>query len=254
MEVEAKFSIPDEQTFQRLLEATSLAGFSLEEPALLDLHDQYLDTRWWHHPRRWVCLPDTPARRPHPCHPQGIGHSLRRHSPPHRTRGRTATTAATPAMAPKRRPRPGPAPEWRRAPRLSLWNQSDPPPPPPVRGDHVVAELNLDRVRLCRETKTAATYLELEAELLPGCSEEILDQLAEELQTEWGLLPQNRSKFERGLALLGPRQASRKEHPTVIDVQPPGMETMNRVPPPLARSHHRQSSYSPTPASNQTTR
>ena len=89
----------------------------------------------------------------------------------------------------------------------------------------MVAELNLDRVRLCRETETTATYLELEAELLPGYSEEVLDQLAEELQTKWGLLPQTRSKFERGLALFGPEPASRKEYPTVMDMQPPSIET-----------------------------
>lgn len=43
MEVEAKFGIPDGRTFQRLLKATALAGFSLEEPGVAELHDGHLD-------------------------------------------------------------------------------------------------------------------------------------------------------------------------------------------------------------------
>ncbi|NIV31413.1 MAG: CHAD domain-containing protein, partial [Anaerolineae bacterium] len=101
-------------------------------------------------------------------------------------------------------------------------------------GEKVVAEVNLDRGRLYQEAASSATYLELEAELLPGGSEEILEQLAEELQTKWGLLPQSKSKFERGLALFGPGPASRKEPPTVMDVQePPTMEPVHSGPPPV---------------------
>ena len=44
MEVEAKFSILDERAFQRLLKATVLAGFSLEESRLGELCDRCLDT------------------------------------------------------------------------------------------------------------------------------------------------------------------------------------------------------------------
>ena len=44
MEVEAKFSIPDESTYQRLLGATSLAGFRLGELVVDKLGDSYLDT------------------------------------------------------------------------------------------------------------------------------------------------------------------------------------------------------------------
>jgi hypothetical protein len=43
LEVKAKFSIRDERTVQRLLKATALAGFSLEEPRVAELHDRYLD-------------------------------------------------------------------------------------------------------------------------------------------------------------------------------------------------------------------
>jgi inorganic triphosphatase YgiF len=44
LEVEAKFTIPDEQTFRQLLDAAELAGFRLGEGALVRLHDLYLDT------------------------------------------------------------------------------------------------------------------------------------------------------------------------------------------------------------------
>ena len=44
LKVEAKFSIPDERTFQRLLKATARTGFSLEESRLAELCDRYLDT------------------------------------------------------------------------------------------------------------------------------------------------------------------------------------------------------------------
>jgi len=44
LEVEAKFGILDERTFQRLLKATALAGFILEEPRVAELCDRCLDT------------------------------------------------------------------------------------------------------------------------------------------------------------------------------------------------------------------
>ena len=44
MEIEAKYSIPDEQTFQRLQETPTLAGFDLGPMTSADLHDTYLDT------------------------------------------------------------------------------------------------------------------------------------------------------------------------------------------------------------------
>jgi len=233
LEVEAKFSIPDEQTFQRLLEATSLAGYSLGEPTLLDLHDQYLDTDG-----------STILAGGYACRIRqqdgltlatlkGLGtasgaiHHRMEHEvelpqplPPHLWPPSVARDCALRLCG--------------NEPLVSLFEVNQ------TRhrrhlcdGDSVVAELNLDRVRLCRETKTAATYLELEAELLPGFSEEVLEQLAEELQTKWGLLPQSRSKFERGLALFGPGPAPRKEYPTVMDVQPPSIETADRTPPPV---------------------
>ena len=48
MEIEAKYGIPDEQTFRRLQETPTLAGLDLGPVTTLDLHDTYLDTpNWW---------------------------------------------------------------------------------------------------------------------------------------------------------------------------------------------------------------
>ena len=208
MEIEAKFNIPDEDTFQRLLEATSLAGFSLVEPTLLDLHDRYLDTR------EGTILAGGYACR------------IRRQD------GITLATLkglGSASGAIHRRveyeialPQPLPPQQWPPGiARDTALRLSESEPLVPLfeveqtrhrrhlcDEERVVAELNLDRGRLYRGTDTGASYLELEAELLPGGSEEILEQLGEALQTEWGLLPQNRSKFERGIEFFGADPAS----------------------------------------------
>ncbi len=231
MEVEAKFSIPDEQTFQTLLGATSLAGYSLKEPALLHLHDQYLDTE---------------------------GGSILAGGFACRIRQQDDLTLATlkglgtVSGAIHRReeyevelPRPLPPQHWpaSAARDLALRLRGNEPVVPLFEaeqsrhrsrlfdGERLVAELNLDRVRLFRESATAATYLELEVELVQGGSEELLIQIAQELQAEWGLQPQSRSKFERGLALLDASPAPREARPLATDLQPPGTGTVHESPP-----------------------
>src|SRR5512137_129319 len=44
MEVEAKFSLPDHEVYQRLQKTTRLAGFSLSGVHVMELHDTYVDT------------------------------------------------------------------------------------------------------------------------------------------------------------------------------------------------------------------
>ena len=229
MEVEAKFNIPDEGTFQQLLEATSLAGFTLVEPVLLDLHDRYLDTG------AGAILAGGYACR------------IRRQN------GITLATLkglGTASGAIHHRiehevalPQPLPPQQWPPGvARDVALRLSDCEPLVPLfeinqarhrrhlcDGDRIVAELNLDRVRLHRGSETGATYLELEAELLPGGSEEILAQLAEELQTEWGLLPQNQSKFERGLALFAGLTSLPGDR-TYLEPRPPVVEISDTTP------------------------
>ena len=133
MEVEAKFSIPDERTFQRLLEATSLAGYSLEEPALLDLHDRYLDTG------DGAILAGGYACRIR----QQDGLTLATLKGLGTASGaihhRIEHEVELPQPLPPQQWPPSVArdlclaPEWSRTPRLSLSSQPDPPPPPPMR-------------------------------------------------------------------------------------------------------------------------
>ena len=231
MEVEAKFSIPDEQTFQRLLEATSLAGYSLEEPKLLDLHDQYLDTDGGAIlAGGYACrIRQQDGLTLATLKGLGTASGAIHHRIEHEVE---LSQPLPPHLWPPSVARDSVLRLCGNEPLVSLFKVNQ------TRhrrhlcdGDSVVAELNLDRVRLCRETNTAATSLELEAELLPGYSEEVLDQIAEELQTRWGLLPQSQSKFERGLALFSPESAPRKEYPAVMDVQPPSVEAADGTPP-----------------------
>ena len=208
MEVEAKFSIPDEHTFQRLLEATSLAGFSLVEPTLLNLHDRYLDTR------EGTILAGGYACRIRQQDDLTLATLKGLGSASGAIHRRVEHEIALPQPLPPQQWPPGVA----RDTALRLCENEPLVPLFEVEqtrhrrhlcdGDRVVAELNLDRGRLYRGTETGASYLELEAELLPGGSEEILEELAEALQTEWGLLPQNRSKFERGIEFFGAEPAS----------------------------------------------
>jgi CHAD domain-containing protein len=76
----------------------------------------------------------------------------------------------------------------------------------------------------------------LEAELLPEGDEQDLQRLILELQDRWGLVPEPRSKFERGLALygLGPLSTGEASTGTVTVLprkeQPPAASVRGRTP------------------------
>jgi CHAD domain-containing protein len=220
LEVEAKFSIPDEQTYQRLLEATSLAGYSLEDPVLLLLHDRYLDTA-----ERAILAGGYACRIRQQgdltlATLKGLGSAS---GAIHR---RVELEVELPEPLPPRQWPPGAARDLALSlcdgePLVTLLEATQ------TRhrrhlcdGNRVIAELNLDRVRLYQKDQTSATYLELEVELMHGGSEEALEQFVEELQTEWGLLPQSRSKFERGMDLFGKGPPPQQRHPAANGGRP----------------------------------
>ncbi len=204
MEIEAKFGIPDERTFRRLLETTTLAGFSLSEATLIKLHDRYLDTAG-----RAILA-------------GGYACRLRRQD------GRTLVSLkglGGAAGAVHRRAEyqveltdPLPPQEWPpgQARDLALSLGGGEPLLPLFEleqtrhcrllydGDRAVAELALDRVEVYGADlrRPTISFLELEAELLADGSEEDLHRLVADLQTVWGLTPEPRSKFERALALF----------------------------------------------------
>jgi CHAD domain-containing protein len=69
-----------------------------------------------------------------------------------------------------------------------------------TQGGRRVAELSLDAVRVTIGRRPVS-YFELEVELRGDGTEADLAALAAELTDAWGLVPEARSKFERGLAL-----------------------------------------------------
>jgi CHAD domain-containing protein len=201
LEVEAKFSIPDEPTFQRLLETISVAGFRLGDGTTTELHDRYLDTA------RGAFFAGGYACR------------IRRYD------GRTLATlkglgGASGAIHNRAElevelPEPLPIQDWPPGParELALSLHADEPliplfdirqtrfSRPLYDGERAVAELSLDRVHVLQGESRAVTYLELEAEILADGNAEDLGRLATELQEVWGLKPESLSKFERALSL-----------------------------------------------------
>lgn len=205
LEIEAKLGIPDEATFQRLLEAEDLAGFCLGSSSVADLYDQYLDT-----PSMALLS-------------QGYGCRIRQHGTDYLA---TLKSVGGASGAIHRRTEhevalQGPLPphDWPpgRARALALQLCRNEPliafievtqtrhSRPLYTPERTVAELSLDRGQIVTGSARgqATSFLLLEAELLDEGRENDLETLVRELQTVWRLVPERRSKFERGLAQLG---------------------------------------------------
>jgi CHAD domain-containing protein len=218
LEVEAKFSVPDEETFQRLLAVPALAGFDLGNATVAELYDQYLDT-----PEGTILA-------------GGFACRIRRQD------GRYLATLkglGDVSGAVHRRleheidlPQPLPPQAWPpgTARDLVLYLAGDAPLAPlfaveqvrhsrPLFQDgRLLADVNLDRVRLLLDGQAVAAFLELEAELRPLGTGADLERLCRELTQTWDLPPQPRSKFERGLLAL----EARASHVQLLDK--PGIE------------------------------
>ncbi len=212
-EIEAKFAIPDEPTFRRLLEVGELGPFRLEVGPTQEVYDRYRDT-----------LERDILRGNYACRLRlkgekrivtlkGLGGA--EGAIHQRAEYEVILTDTDKGDGPLDWP-PGPARDLalrlgQGAPLHDLFALRQ------VRHirtlyDHarVVAELSLDRVE---NTSLDQIYFELEAELLPAGRLEDLRVLCDEVQERWGLLPEPRSKFERGLADLekGRREEVRVE-------------------------------------------
>ncbi len=216
MEVEAKFSIPDEQTFQRLLEVDSLADFHLGGGRVADIRDHYLDTAGRDIlARGYACR----VRRENGrffATLKGLGE----------TSGAVHRRVEHEVELPEHLPPEAWPPS--RARKLALTLSGGRPLQSlflidqtryrrPLRADErTLAEINLDRVRVHHAGVALLSFLEFEAELRPDGSEADLSLLAAELQAGWELQPVDQSKFERGLSAVG-------EGP-VIRLDAPGIE------------------------------
>jgi inorganic triphosphatase YgiF len=210
-EVEAKFRIPDRETFERLCGLKELVGFLLEPTGIKRIRDSYLDT-----------ADQTILRAGYACR-------LRRKDagPIAESRGMYLATVkglggADPSSGIHQREEleawvDGPEPldwpasavrdrvirlcEGRPLQELFALNQERHLRllyPAAHRENQPLGELSLDLVTLASEE--SSVYYELEIELLNEDGIEELKQVAGHLRSSWGLAPETRSKFERGLA------------------------------------------------------
>jgi len=198
VEIEAKFAVPDDETFRRLQALESLTGCTLSAGRIKRIHDTYLDTA----DRRILHA--------------GYACRLRQQGDEHRM---TLKGLGGVRGAIHRREeweiviQPGQPPaEWPAGParaHLLGWIGTDPLLPlftlrqtrlvrNICQGERVVAESSLDDVRVIVGEKET-TYRELEIELAPQGTEAELTAIAAYLQTEWKLRPEPLSKFERAM-------------------------------------------------------
>lgn len=211
MEIEAKFAIPNQETFLRLQAQEGLCGYELRAPQVREVHDTYLDTA-----ERQILAAGFFCRRRES--PQGILITLKALAPS----AATASRVLGGAQAVHRReeweaslPSDAPLAQWPPGPvrdRLVQW-VADAPLMPLVdldqtrhvraimQGERTAAELSLDEV-LFSAGERRQTVLELEIELKREGNEDDLATLVTCLRTDWNLSPEPRSKFVRALAFL----------------------------------------------------
>ena len=202
MEIEAKFRVDDEQIFQQLFELRSIGPFQLSaEPQAEEQRNVYFDTA------------DRRLRAAH--------YGLRvRDLGDRRIATLKGAAQARDGMYERDeweveigdddRPSAWPPSEARdRA--LALLGGAEPLPLLEIRtrrhhiiaarGGTRLAELSLDQGTIEAGGRTAG-FRELEIELLKGGERAALDQLAALLRARFPLIPEDRSKLARGLALL----------------------------------------------------
>ena len=207
MEIEAKFIIPDEATFARLSDRADLGGHVLSAAQVKQVHDVYLDTTDQRLLRAGMTCR---VRRKDGGAPllalkslgvaQGALHSreeLETALPAHAGYDPTAWPLS-PAQSLLLDLTQG-------AMLLPLFDLSQQRSVRLLLDDaaRALIELSLDRVRYTAQADRV--WLGLEAELLAEEARTLLDRIALDLETVWGLSPQPRSKFEQGLALVYPR-------------------------------------------------
>jgi CHAD domain-containing protein len=201
MEIEAKFAVPDLDTFRRLQEADQFGAFSALAGQLLEVHDTYLDTASGDILAAGYVFR---GRR------QGdqVLYTLKQVAVPADLLHRREELQI--ALAAELPPRQWPAGTLRDRV-LELTGGADLVPlieldqkrlvRPIQRDQQQIAALSLDEVRVLAQTKER-TWLELEVELDPSAAEQDLLAIAEELHSRWSLEAEPRSKFEQALAVL----------------------------------------------------
>ncbi len=224
MEIEAKFVVPDEQTLQSLLEARELGGFRLEPGPTQQVSDSYRDTadraiyrggyacRIRHKGERQIAALKGLGGTEGAIHERAeyeVGATLAAAHPRaiHERAEYEVTLDAgeAPAAWPASPARDLALALSHGEPLTELFSLSQQRHTRTVRaGDRRVAELSLDVVRMRVGDGTETTF-EVEVELLPAGTLDDLALMVADLEDNWRLQPQPRSKFERGLAALDAR-------------------------------------------------
>ena len=201
MEVEAKFSLPDQEYLHRLQITTRLAGFPLAKGQVRVVHDTYMDT-----PERKILAGGYACRFRQEAEGiritlKGLGGAL---GAIHK---REEMELVLPTVQPIE--------EWPASPvrkKMLQLIKGEPLNPlfemhqtrvvRPVRQlGQVIAELSLDDVHVTAGA-SEQSYYELEVELTLLGNEVQLNHIAKALQQKWQLRPELLSKFERALILL----------------------------------------------------
>ena len=200
MEIEAKFVLPDMDTFQRLQTVDRLAGFALSAGRVKQVRDTYLDTVG-----RLILSAGYACRRREQS--EGILITLKGLGG---AQGAVHRREELEVLIPSDLP---PA-QWPHSPvRERVLQLIGPAPLLPLfelqqtrtvrlmtQGERRVAELSLDDVHVKAGNREQA-YLEMEVELKPQGTEDDLSAIVACLRDEWKLKPEPLSKFERALAL-----------------------------------------------------
>ena len=217
MEVEAKFAVPDDPTFARLLSLETLGEYALVPAGEERITDRYLDTEGrdllhsGHAVRRRARLDGGPER----VTVKGLG-GVR--GAVHRRPEFEVEVA--PDAPPERWPA-GPPRDFvlgiaRDKPLVELITlRQCRTTRTVVRSDHPVAVLSLDEI----EFVDGATARELEIELGPEGDGSDLEAL-EKLLRPYGLEPESRSKFERALARADGRAPGSERRPAASQGEP----------------------------------
>ena len=204
MEIEAKFVLPDLETWRRLQAADSLAGFALSASRVKRVRDTYLDTA-----ERKILAAGYACRRREQS--DGILITLKSLND---SQGTIHRREELEVMLPSEQSQI-PVGEWPASlarERLTQWIGQSPLTPlfellqtrivcNVTQGKRLVAELSLDDVCLTVSDRRQA-YRELEVELKSEGNEADLMSLVACLRDEWGLKSEPRSKFERAMAFL----------------------------------------------------
>jgi len=203
-EIEAKFTLPDRPTFDRLLSMNDIANFTCGDWTVQEIEDHYLDT-----PDRTMLAAGFAGRVRQK--DDGwqltlkslgkIDGSIKRRKEFHNELG---SKSDLDLLLEVRNWPAGPAQDWAqkvigRAPLNVLFSLKQTRHLRKVFvGERAVADLCLDLVRFGEHSSSQV----LEIELLPAGRESEFQQIIDVLAQDWPLLPSPLSKFERGLGLL----------------------------------------------------